>query len=100
MSQADIAALDSFAVANGLPLPAIGAVPELVMGTMATMTGAAVMMRRRRRCNKWVEQITPTATRSRLIAWGSEQCYNIFCVLRIREGDKSWGRKIPGVARQ
>jgi hypothetical protein len=49
VSQTDIAALDSFAIANGLPLPTIAAVPEpACMGLMA-MAGLGALGRRRRR---------------------------------------------------
>ena len=49
VSQADIAALDSFALANNLPLPAIAAVPEpACMGLIAT-AGFAALARRKRR---------------------------------------------------
>ncbi len=46
VTQADIAALDSFAVANGLPLPAIDAVPE--PGAIALAAVAAGMLIKRR----------------------------------------------------
>jgi hypothetical protein len=46
-SQADIAALDSFAIANGLPLPTIGAVPEPGVGAMLLSAGLALRRRRR-----------------------------------------------------
>jgi fibronectin-binding autotransporter adhesin len=49
VTQADIAALDSFAVANGLPLPAVGAVPEPVAGGLLVGAGFAMLARRRRR---------------------------------------------------
>jgi autotransporter-associated beta strand protein len=49
VSQADIQALDSFAVANGLQLPAIGAVPEPVSGGLLVGAGFAMLARRRRR---------------------------------------------------
>ncbi len=51
VSEADVAALDAFAVANGLPLPVIGSVPEpaatLSMGAMI----CAALSRRLRRVN-------------------------------------------------
>jgi autotransporter-associated beta strand protein len=50
VTPADIAALDSFAAANGLPAPAIAAVPEpATLGLLAT--GAIGLMTRRRRRN-------------------------------------------------
>jgi hypothetical protein len=49
VSQADIAALDSFAEANGLPLPAIGAVPEPACAALFAMAGLGALARRRRR---------------------------------------------------
>jgi hypothetical protein len=48
VSSADIAALDAFAVANGLPLPTIAAVPEPVSGAMVLLTGAGALATRRR----------------------------------------------------
>jgi hypothetical protein len=47
VSQADIDALDSFAIANGLPLPAIGVVPE--PASAALLSAASVLFMRRRR---------------------------------------------------
>jgi hypothetical protein len=46
---ADIAALDAFAAANGLPIPTIGAVPEPATGGLVAMTALGVMARRRRK---------------------------------------------------
>ncbi len=48
-SSADIAALDSFALANGLPLPAIGAVPEPASASLLAIGSLALLARRRRR---------------------------------------------------
>jgi autotransporter-associated beta strand protein len=46
---ADVAALDAFAAANGLPLPVIGAVPEPATVGLLLLSGAALSTRRRRR---------------------------------------------------
>jgi hypothetical protein len=49
VSQADVSALDAFAVANALPLPVIGAVPEPVAGGMLLVAGMGMLARRSRR---------------------------------------------------
>ncbi len=49
VSQADIAALDAFAIANGLPLPAIGAVPEPAAGSSLLLLSVVGTLHRRRR---------------------------------------------------
>ncbi len=49
VSQADIAALDAFAIANGLPLPTFAAVPEPGALLLSTAASAALLRRRRRR---------------------------------------------------
>jgi hypothetical protein len=55
VSQADIAALDSFASANGLPLPAIASVPEpAYMGLIAI--GAVAPLVRRRKPQRHLER--------------------------------------------
>jgi hypothetical protein len=55
-SAGDVAALDAFAVANGLSLPTAG-VPEPASGGMMVMAGLGILRRRRRsagRCNnRW-----------------------------------------------
>jgi hypothetical protein len=48
VSQADIAALDAFAVANGLPLPMIGGVPEPGTGGLVVLSAIGWLGRRRR----------------------------------------------------
>ncbi len=53
VSPADIAALDAFAIANGLPLPAIGVVPEPTSLT-ALACASGLMIRRRTRVPKFV----------------------------------------------
>ncbi len=47
-SPADIAALDSFASANDLPLPTISAVPEPTSAVIMLTAGTAILSRRRR----------------------------------------------------
>lgn len=59
VSQSDIAALDSFAIANGLPLPTIGAVPEPAAGAMAVVVAAGGLARRRKRFMR-IERRSPT----------------------------------------
>ncbi len=49
VSQADIAALDSFALANGLPLPTIAAVPEPACVGLIAIAGLRALAWRRRR---------------------------------------------------
>ena len=49
VSQADIAALDSFAIANGLPLPTITAIPEPACLAMLAAAGLAAFPRRFRK---------------------------------------------------
>ncbi len=49
VSTADITALDAFAIANGLPLPMIGAVPEPACLGLFAMAGLGALARRRRR---------------------------------------------------
>jgi hypothetical protein len=50
VSQADIAALDSFAIANGSPVPSIAAVPEpSVAGLIASSVFLTARRRRRGR---------------------------------------------------
>ena len=49
VSAADIAALDAFAVANGLPLPTIGAVPEPASAGLVLLAGTGMLLRRQRR---------------------------------------------------
>jgi hypothetical protein len=46
---ADIAALDSFAIANGLPLPTFAAVPEPASALLIISTSVSILMRRRRK---------------------------------------------------
>jgi hypothetical protein len=48
VSPADIAALDAFAVANGLPLPAISSVPEPAFGAIVLINICLALPRRRR----------------------------------------------------
>ncbi len=48
VSAADIAALDSFAIANGLPLPTIGAVPEPAADSLLLLSVVGTLYRRRR----------------------------------------------------
>jgi hypothetical protein len=48
VSPADIAALDAFAVANGLPLPAISSVPEPGFGAIVLINICLALPRRRR----------------------------------------------------
>jgi hypothetical protein len=49
VSPADIAALDAFAAANGLPAPLIGAVPEPATMGIILVAGVGILGRRRRR---------------------------------------------------
>jgi hypothetical protein len=49
VSQADIDAFDSFAIANGLPLPTSAAVPEPMPLLTAGLTALAALIHRRRR---------------------------------------------------
>jgi hypothetical protein len=49
VTQADIAALDSFAIANNLPLPAIAAVPEPATGGLFVLAGFGCLTRQRKR---------------------------------------------------
>ncbi len=49
VSSADIAALDSFAIANGLPLPTFTPVPEPATGTLLLSAAASTVMTRRRK---------------------------------------------------
>jgi DNA-binding beta-propeller fold protein YncE len=49
VSPADIAALDSFAIANGLPLPTFAAVPEPASLSLLVASGAMLIRRRSRR---------------------------------------------------
>jgi len=48
VSAADVAALDAFAVANGLPLPTLSAVPEPGTVGLIALAGGATLARRRR----------------------------------------------------
>ncbi len=48
VSAVDIAALDAFAVANGLPLPAISSVPEPAFGAIVLINVCLALPRRRR----------------------------------------------------
>jgi autotransporter-associated beta strand protein len=48
ITQADVAALDAFAAANGLPLPTIDAIPEPACMGLITMAALGVLARRRR----------------------------------------------------
>jgi len=49
VSPADIAALDSFAAANGLPAPTIAAVPEPATLGLLAIGSLGLMSRRRKR---------------------------------------------------
>ncbi len=49
VTAADIAALDAFAAANGLPMPVIGAVPEPASAGMVILSGLGMLAQRRRR---------------------------------------------------
>jgi hypothetical protein len=49
VTPADIAALDSFAVANGLPAPTIAAVPEPATLGLLAIGSLGLMSRRRKR---------------------------------------------------
>ncbi len=49
VSAADVAGLDAFAAANGLPLPAIGAVPEPASAGIVILSGLGMLAVRRRR---------------------------------------------------
>jgi len=49
VSPADIAALDAFAIANGLPLPTIAAVPEPATLGLLTLSSMGLLLKRRRR---------------------------------------------------
>ncbi len=53
IAQADIAALDSFAIANGLPLSTIDAVPEPVAGALLLSAAAATLVTRHRKKTKF-----------------------------------------------
>jgi autotransporter-associated beta strand protein len=48
VSRADVAALDAFASANGLPAPAIGVVPEPASAGLTVGVGVGILVRRRR----------------------------------------------------
>jgi hypothetical protein len=48
VSQADITALDAFAVTNGLPIPSIDVVPEPALGAIVLMNVCLALPRRRR----------------------------------------------------
>jgi len=50
VSAGDVAALDAFAVANGLSLPT-SRVPEPAMASVMSLTGLGLISRRRRRWN-------------------------------------------------
>jgi hypothetical protein len=52
VSQADIAALNSFAAANNLPIPTFGAVPEPATFGLLLVAGAGTFNRRRRRFSR------------------------------------------------
>ena len=49
VSQADIDALDSFAIANGLPLPTFAAVPEPASAALLLVAASGLFLPRRRR---------------------------------------------------
>ncbi len=49
VTPADIAALDAFAVANGLPVPTIGAVPEPASAGLLVLAASSALGRRRRK---------------------------------------------------
>jgi hypothetical protein len=51
-SAGDVAAVDAFATANGLPLPAISNVPEPASAAMMVMAGSGILRRRRRRSSR------------------------------------------------
>ncbi|MGA2443142.1 MAG: PEP-CTERM sorting domain-containing protein, partial [Tepidisphaeraceae bacterium] len=48
VSAGDVAALDAFATANGLPLPSFADVPEPASAVMIVMAGMGILSRRRR----------------------------------------------------
>jgi autotransporter-associated beta strand protein len=50
VTQADSAALDSFAIANGLPLPTFAAVPEPASCVLHSLATISLLTRRRRAC--------------------------------------------------
>jgi fibronectin-binding autotransporter adhesin len=52
VSQADINALDSFAIANNLPLPTFSAVPEPTIAALMTLTALSALSQRRRHRQK------------------------------------------------
>ncbi len=49
VSPSDTAALDAFAIANGLPFPTFAAVPEPAMGGLLLTATIGSLLRRRRR---------------------------------------------------